>query len=173
MTLLLARLIVSVGGRENRRRYTKTVEYTTKKELRQMYVEFEAECEKTPLSDITVRDLLDSYIAYCRTLGRKATTIKGYEVVAERCYTPIGTISAKKCTTYQLEKFVAEMSSNGLSAKTIKNTMGLLSAAYKHAIKIGQLDSDPCEKLTLPQGQPRDIRVFYSVAITCVPRMAF
>lgn len=156
-----ARLIVSVGGRENRRRFTKTVEYTSKKELRQMYVEFEAECEKTPLSDITVRDLLDSYIAYCRTLGRKATTIKGYEVVAERCYTPIGMISAKKCTTYQLEKFVAEMSSNGLSAKTIRNTIGLLSAAFKHAIRIGQLESDPCERLTLPQGQPRDIRVFY------------
>lgn len=156
-----ARLIVSVGGRENRRRYTKTVEYANKKELRQMYVEFEAECEKTPLSDITVSDLLDSYIAYCRTLGRKATTIKGYEVVAERCQTPIGTILAKKCTTYQLEKFVAEMSSNGLSAKTIKNTIGLLSSAYDHAIRIGQLDSNPCSRLTLPKGQPREIRILH------------
>ena len=156
-----ARLIVSVGGRDNRRRFTKTVEYRTKKELRQMYTDFEAECEKTPLTDITIRDLLESYIAYCRTLGRKATTIKGYETTAERCYTPIGEILAKKGTTYQLEKFVAEMSSNGLSAKTIKNTIGLLSSAYDHAIRIGQLDSNPCSRLTLPKGQPREIRILH------------
>ena len=156
-----ARLIVSVGSRDNRRRFTKTVEYRTKKELRQMYTDFEAECERTPPSDITVRDLLESYIAYCRTLGRKATTIKGYETTAARCYTPIGETLAKKGTTYQLEKFVAEMSSNGLSAKTIKNTIGLLSSAYDHAIRIGQLDSNPCSRLTLPKGQPREIRILH------------
>lgn len=155
------RLVVSVGGREDRKRYTKTVECRTKKELRQVYAEFEAECQKTPLSDITVHDLLESYIAHCRTLGRKATTIKGYEVVSERCYPLIGTILAKNLTTYRLENFVAEMVDNGLSAKTIRNTIGLLSAAYRHAIQIGQLESDPCERLTLPQGQPREIRIFY------------
>lgn len=155
------RLIVSVGGRDDRKRYTRTVECRTKKELRKVYAEFEAECQKTPLSDITVRDLLKSYIIHCKTLGRKATTIKGYRITAERCYSSVGTISAKSLTTYRLEKFVAEMVDNGLSAKTIRNTIGLLSAAYKHAIRIGQLESDPCEKLTLPQGQPREIRILY------------
>ena len=155
------RLIVSVGGRADRRRYTKTVECRTKKELRQVYAEFEAECQRIPLSDITVRDLLESYIVHCNTLGRKATTLRGYRVTAERCYSSIGTILAKSLTTYRLESFVAEMVDNGLSAKTIRNTIGLLSAAYKHAIRIGQLESDPCKRLTLPKGQPRDIRILY------------
>ena len=146
-----ARLIVSVGGRTDRRRFCRTVTYKTKKELKKLYDDFEAECQKMPLTDITVRDLLESYIAYCRTLGRKATTLHGYEVTAERCYPLIGAILAKSLTTYRLEKFVAEMGEKRLSAKTIKNTVGLLSSAYDHAILIGQLEENPCKRLILPK----------------------
>ena len=156
-----ARLIVSVGGRADRRRFCKTVTYKTKKELKKLYEDFEAECQNTPLTDITVQDLLESYIAYCRTLGRKPTTLRGYRVTAGRCYPLIGTILAKSLTTYRLEKFVAEMGEKGLSAKTIKNTMGLLSAAYDHAIFIGQLKENPCKRVALPKIQPKDIRIFY------------
>ena len=156
-----ARLIVSVGGRAERKRFCKTVTYKTKKELKKLYDEFEAECQNEPLSDITVKDLLESYVSHCKTLGRKATTIHGYEVTAERCYSSIGTILAKNLTTYRLEKFVAEMGDNNLSAKTIKNTIGLLSAAYDHAIFIGQLDTNPCKRISLPKLTPKDIRIFY------------
>lgn len=155
------RLIVSVGGREDRRRYTKTVECRTKKELRQLYSEFEAECQGTPLTDITVRQLLDAYVSHCKTLGRKATTIRGYEIAVERLSEPLQRISAKNCTTYHLEKEIALMSQNRLSAKSIKNTISIISAAYRHAIRIGQLEDNPCERLTLPKGQPREIRILY------------
>lgn len=156
-----ARLIVSVGGRTDRRRFCRTVTYKTKKELKKLYDEFEAECQNAPLTDITVQDLLESYIAYCRTLGRKATTLHGYEVTAGRCYPLIGAILAKSLTTYRLEKFVAEMGEKRLSAKTIKNTIGLLSSAYDHAIFIGQLKENPCKRVSLPKQQPKDIRIFY------------
>lgn len=153
---------VSVGSRENRQRFSKTITHKGgKRELQRLYDEFEAECKKEPLTDMTIENLLDDYIAYCKTLGRKAETIRGYKIASQRCVASVGKISAKKCTTYRLEKFVAEMSDNDLSAKTIKNTIRLLSAAYRHAIKIGQLESDPCENLTLPQGKPRDIRILY------------
>lgn len=156
------RFIVSVGGRTDRKRYCKTITHKGgKKALQKLYDEFEAECQNEPLSDIMVKDLLKSYISHCKTLGRKATTIHGYEITAERCYSSIGTILAKSLTTYRLEKFVAEMGDNNLSAKTIKNTIGLLSAAYDHAIFIGQLDSNPCKRVSLPKGQPKDIRIFY------------
>ena len=156
-----ARLIVSVGGRADRRRFCKTVTYKTKKELKKLYEEFEEECRQLPPTDITVQDLLESYIAYCRTLGRKQTTLRGYRVTAGRCYPLIGGILAKSLTTYRLEKFVAEMGEKRLSAKTIKNTIGLLSSAYDHAIFIGQLKENPCKRVTLPKGQPKDIRIFY------------
>lgn len=156
-----ARLIVSVGGRADRRRFCKTVTYKTKKELKQLYNDFEEECRQLPPTDITVQDLLESYIAYCRTLGRKATTLRGYKVTAERCYEPIGAISAQSLTTYRLEKFIAEMGEKQLSAKTIKNTISLLSSAYDHAIFIGQLKENPCKRVALPKIQPKDIRILY------------
>ena len=156
------RFVVSVGGRADRKRYCKTVTHKGgKKALQKMYDEFEAECQKTPLTDITVKDLLESYVLHCKTLGRKATTIHGYEVTAERCYPLLGTILAKSLTTYRLEKFIAEMGDSGLSPKTIKNTIGLLSAAYDHAIFIGQLTENPCKRITLPKLTPKDIRIFY------------
>lgn len=156
------RFIVSVGGRADRKRYCKTVTHKGgKRALQKLYDEFEAECQATPLLDITVKDLLESYVSHCKTLGRKATTIHGYEVTAERCYSSIGTILAKNLTTYRLERFVAEMGDNNLSAKTIKNTIGLLSAAYDHAIFIGQLDTNPCKRISLPKLTPKDIRIFY------------
>lgn len=156
-----ARLIVSIGGRTDRRRFCKTVTYKTKKELKQLYNDFEEECRQLPPTDITVKDLLESYIAYCRTLGRKQTTLRGYRVTAERCYPLIGAISAQSLTTYRLEKFIAEMGEKRLSAKTIKNTIGLLSSAYDHAIFIGQLKENPCKRVSLPKQQPKDIRIFY------------
>lgn len=155
-----ARLYVSIGGRSDRQRFSKTVTYKTKKELKELYDAFIKECEETPAVDITVKDLLESYIAYCRTLNRKATTIRGYEIASERLVRSVGKTLARSLTTYQLEKSVALMSDNGLGAKSIKNSISLLSAAYRHAIRIGQLTENPCERLVLPKIVPRDIRIF-------------
>lgn len=156
------RFYVSIGGRSDRQRFSKTITHKGgKKELERLYNEFVAECEDAPAEDITVRDLLESYIAYCRTLGRKETTIHGYEIAAERLYSSVGAIKAKSLTTYRLEKEIALMSSNGLGAKSIKNSISLLSAAYRHAIRIGQLKENPCEALTLPKIEPKDIRILH------------
>lgn len=156
------RLIVNVGSRDHRKRYTKTIEHKGgKKALQKIYDEFEAECRKNPSADITIEDLLNGYINYGRVLGRKATTIRGYEVAARRLYPLLGEILARSLTTAQLEEKIALMSSNGLSAKTIKNTVSLLSSAYEHAILIGQLRANPCKRVTLPKGRPRDIRILY------------
>ena len=127
-----------------------------------MYDAFEEECSNTePTSDITVKELVDDYIAYCKALGRKATTLNGYRIASQRLQPSIESTLARKCTTYQLEKFVAEMSSNGLASKSIRNTIAVLSAAYRHAVKIGQLKENPCENLTIPKGKPREIRILY------------
>lgn len=155
--------VVSIGSGANRRRPSKTITFKGgKKELQRLYEEFEEECKNTePTTDITVKELVDDYIAYCKALGRKPTTIRGYEIAVGRLQTPVERTLAKNCTTYQLEKFVAEMSSNGLSAKSIRNTIAVLSAAYRHAIKIGQLKDNPCENLTIPKGKPREIRILH------------
>lgn len=157
------RFIVSVGGRDDRRRFTKTVNKFSggKKELQKLYDEFEEECKNAPHEKMTVKELCDSYIAYCKTLGRKATTIHGYENIAEGLSARLQRISAHECTTYHLEKEIALMSDNGLGAKSIKNKIGFISAAYKHAIRIGQLTDNPCERLILPKVEQKEVRIFY------------
>ena len=155
------RFIVSAGSGQNRRRFCKTIECKGKREANRLYAEFEAECQQDPLTDITVKQLIEDYIDHCEALGRKATTIRGYRIAVERIYPSVDKILAKDCTTYRLEKIVAQMSQNGLGAKSIKNTMGIVSAAYRHAIKTGQLTDNPCERLTLPKITPREIRILH------------
>lgn len=156
------RFIVSIGSGSARRKVSKTITHKGgKKELKRLYDEFELEAKSTPLSDITVGELLDAYVEHCKTLGRKADTIRGYKVIVKRYSSLFKTIKARECTTYHIEKEIASMSRQSLSAKTIKNTIGLLSAAYRHGIYIKQLDSNPCEYAQLPQGQPKEKRILY------------
>ena len=156
-----ARLIVSVGSGKTRRRFTRTVVYNKKAELKELYREFEAECQKAPLSEMTAGELIDFNIAYKKSLNLKATTIRGYQSCADRFSEPFRAIAAKRCTTYDIEKEIAAMNQRGLSAKTIKNTIGFLSSAFDHAIYIGQLENNPCKRASLPKGQPREIRILY------------
>lgn len=156
------RFIVSVGSGKTRHRYTKTVTHKGgKKALQKMYDDFEAECLQRPQTDVTVMQLLDDHITHLEALGRKATTIRGYKICVERARWLIDGLLARNCTTYHIEKIIAEMSSNGLSPKTIKNTIGLISAAYEHAIRIGQLQTNPCKNATLPQAEPTEKRILY------------
>ena len=157
-----ARLVVNIGSGKNRQRPSKTVTYKTKRELKKLYEDFENECkgEKTD-TDITVKELVDDYIAYCKALGRKPTTLKGYRIASQRLQPSVERTLARNCTTYQLEKEIALMAQNGLSAKSIKNTIGLLSSAFEHAIRVGQLSRNPCRHLVLPKGKPREVRILY------------
>ena len=156
------RFIVNIGSRGNRRRVTKTIIHTGgKKELNKLYQEFEAESLHKPLSDITVGELIESHIAFVKTLGRKPTTIRGYNLSLQRFSARFKAVKAKDLTTYTIEKEISSMSQRGLSAKTIKNTIGLLSSAYEHAIFTRQLDSNPCKYATLPKVKSKPIDILH------------
>ncbi len=157
------RFIVNIGSGAARRRVTKTVIFDGgKKALAKLFEEFEQEArEQKPLSDITIEELLNNHIAFTETLGRKATTIRGYKKCAQRFDSRFKSISAREVETYHVEKEISRMTKYGLSAKTVKNTIGLLSAAYEHAIYTKQLADNPCKFAVLPQGQSREVRILY------------
>lgn len=156
------RFTASVGSGKNRKRPTKTIEFNGgKKELQRLYNEFEDECKNRPQTDITVEQLVNDYILRCKSLGRKKTTIHGYEIALKRLSSPTQATLAKNCTTYRLQKEIAEMSSNGLGAKSVKNTISLLSASYRQAIRLGLLNENPCEKLVMPSGKQKEVRILY------------
>lgn len=156
-----ARLIVSIGSGDTRRRATKTITYKTKKELRQAYEDFEREARNGPPSDMTVGELIKAHIEHSEAIGRKAETIRGYRVCEKRLNLPFKRILAKDCTSYHVEREVARMAKNGLSAKTIKNTVGLISAAYRHAMRQKLLKENPCDGVVLPTIKKADVRILY------------
>ena len=157
------RFIVNIGSGATRRRVTKTITFDGgKKALKKLYDEFEESAlAQKPLSDITIEELLDSHIAFVETIGRKQTTIRGYRKCVQRLDCRFKNIKAKDCTTYQIEKEITRMSKYGLSAKTIKNSIGLISAAYEHAIHTKQLEDNPCKYATLPKGTKREVKILF------------
>lgn len=154
-----AKLTVSTGGGKNRKRRTKTVTFTRKSELKQMYREFEDEVLHNPLKDITVHDLVESYIKGRRVLGIKETTIRGYNIAAKRLYERFERISAGELTSFQVQASVGDMAED-YSAKTIANTISLLSSAYDTAVRLGQLAENPCKRVVLPKRERPDIDIF-------------
>lgn len=154
-----ARLIVSIGSGGNRKRKTKTVTYTGKKDLERQYREFEVEARKASLSDLTVDELISGYINNRRVMGAKPTTLKGYDVCLERFNGPLRYKRAKEVHPYLLEDFVSQ-NANKWSPKTMRNTLGLLSASYTRAIKLGLLEDNPCTKITLPKNRQPEIKTF-------------
>lgn len=157
------RFVVNIGSGASRRRVTKTITHTGgKKELKRLYDAFAEEATTSkPLADITVGELLESHIAFTETLNRKPTTLRGYKKCAQRFDARFKSIKAKDLNTYLVEKEIARMAKSGLSAKTIKNTIGLLSAAYEHALYTKQLAENPCKYANLPKGTPKEIRILY------------
>lgn len=185
-----AQLIVSVGSasKGTRRRVTKIVEYNGKKDLEKKYRAFEDEVRKNPLTNVTVEELLDSYIANAEMRGLSATTLHGYRADKNRIISVFKGIKAKDLTTYQIDNYVSSMAKI-YAPKTIHNTVHLLDAAYQRAVKSGQLSENPCAGVVLPKkkkpeiqtlspeqvhsfveklnDQPADIRVGYLLCLMC------
>lgn len=154
-----AQLIVSVGSasKGTRRRVTKTVTFTRKKDLEKMYQHFEDEVRRNPLYNVTVDELLDAYISNAELRGLSANTIHGYKAAQKRINTAFEKTSARSLATYQIDAFVAEMAKK-YTPKTIKNTVALLDAAYQRAVRSGQLAENPCTSVTLPKQQKKEIK---------------
>ena len=79
-----AKFIVEAGNGSKRKRRTKTVTYQKKRDVLQMYAQFENEVKHNPLIDTKVTELVDAYIKNRKVVGIKATTERGYNVAKKR-----------------------------------------------------------------------------------------
>lgn len=164
-----AKLIVSVGSssRGTRRRYTRIVDITGKKDAEKQYRAFELECNSSAMTAESVGDLVQAYIDMQRIKGVKETTLTGYESYAKRLKLAFKGIKAQDLTPYQIERFIASAMrgepSKGYpkkaSPKTIKGYISLLSSAYKMAIRNKMLTYNPCDAVEIPKQKKPDIVV--------------
>lgn len=157
------RFIVNIGSGAARRRVTKTVYHEGgKKELKRLYQQFESEALNKPLSDITVGELLQTHLDFTRALGRRETTMHGYEAIVRRFNSDFKNLKAKDITTYHVERELGRMAKLGLSSKSLKMTLSLLHASYDHAIRAHQLEENPCKMINIPEGKKkREIRILH------------
>lgn len=152
------RLRVSVGSRQSRKTYSRTVEVSGKKDAKKKYDEF---CQEvaggvTP-QKMTVSELLDLYTDHLEVLGTRATTMKGYNTCKRRIEKYIGNRKAQSLDTYDVDNFVAVMRKDGLSPKTIKNTISVLRSAYSYAK--GRVGNNPCIGVDQPKVNKPDIKI--------------
>ena len=156
-----ARFRVSIGStsKGTRQIRTKTVTYNKKKELEKMYQDFENECRMIVVPVDTVSDLLHTYMESLHIKGIRATTMRGYSVCEKRINSVLGNLSAQGITTYQINDFISRMAKQGLSAKTIKNTVSFLSSAYKYGMRSQMLTDNPCVLAVIPKRVQPDINI--------------
>lgn len=68
-----------------------------------------------------------------------------------------GKVKASELTSYRLEKEICL--NRKYSPKTIKNTISLLSSAYKKAIDVKMLTENPCLKVQKPKMEKKKVQI--------------
>lgn len=142
-----------------RHRKTKVVE-CGKRELKQLYSEFQVECKHKPKEDTcTVRELLESYIDNCEMRKLSVNTIRGYRVCSKRLNSAFGEVLAKDLTPYMINEFIRSQTKLERSSKTIGNSVSLLGSAYEFAIGLDLLVTSPCSKVKLPKKESSEKKI--------------
>lgn len=131
------------------------------KELTRQMVLFDEECRGSSLTDGHIKfetfagQWFTEYVD--KALGKR--TQANYKQLAPRVYQSISHLYMDKITPRQVQKFINGLSEpganqahpdRGLSPKSIKNHLSMISSVFTYAIKMGMIQSNPCRAVTLP-----------------------
>ena len=141
------------------------------KELNRQMVLFDEECRGSSLTDGHIKfetfalQWQQEYVE--KALGKR--TQANYKQLLPRVYAAIGHLYMDKITPRQIQKFINSLSEpganqthgdRGLSPKSVKNHLSVISAVFAYAIKMGMLQYNPCRAVTLP---PLEEKVCYTL----------
>lgn len=135
------------------KRYRRTVTYTSKRNAEKQYREFEREVldSKVNVGNITVEEILTLAINHSKRNGARLSTVRGYEKQKDRILKTLGNPRAKSVKSRDVESWIDKLYAVPYSAKTIRDTLSLLSRGYNRAIQTGSLDYNPCDSVILPK----------------------
>jgi integrase len=98
--------------------------------------------------------------SYPVTKGLKYSTVEGYKHIVNDVLVPsYGKLPVHEVTTERIEREVARMTKDGLSASTINNTLNVLSKILKRARKRKLISGNPLEDVDRPRARARERRV--------------
>jgi len=122
-----------------------------------------AYCEKSLETKCTkpFRDYLLANLAEKRRGRIKASTYDSYYRIVHNHILPgLGDTPMHRLTMQQIQLFLSNLHSRGLSDGTVNNIFCYLSGVTRNAVKSGALAQDICEDISLPRSRQKAIRAF-------------
>jgi integrase len=113
------------------------------------------------------------HLAHLEAIGRKPSTLRSYRNQFDSQIVPrIGTRPIAGLTRDEVESLVAALKRDRLSAKTIRNILGLLNGICEFAIKHGWANTNPCRYVDRPRvEESQDIRYLDPAELEAVLRV--
>lgn len=144
------------------------------KELNRQMVLFDEECRGIAATDGHIKfqafseQWFSEYVD--KSLGKR--TRHNYRQMTPRIYAAIGHLYLDKITPRQLQRFINSLgepgasrnaTGHGLSPKSIKNHLSLISSVFTYAVKMGMVPANPCRAVTLPPLETGKEKVCYTL----------
>lgn len=110
---------------------------------------------------LAVKDYLDKWLKTAARPRLRERTHDDYSELLKRYVRPsLGEKRLCDVRPLDIQNLYADMTTRGLSARTVRYTHAILSSAFKQAIKWHMLIYNPCEAVELPRIERREMKAF-------------
>ncbi len=125
-------------------------------------------------SKLTVGDFYDRWLTTYAEANLEPKTVQGYEsIVAMHLKPAFGSVLLQKLTPFAIQSLYSRLLNNGrkdgheggLSASTVLHIHRLMSEAFKMAVRWQLLPRNPCDAVTPPKVEPREVQAKDEVEI--------
>jgi integrase len=119
-------------------------------------------------AEISLDAYLDKWLATAVTPRVRAHTLDDYTRLLVRYIRPkLGKHRLASITPLDLQSLYGAMTSNGLTARTVRYTHSVLSSAFKQAIRWQMLQQNPCANVELPKQQRKEMMALSPEQAAC------
>jgi integrase len=109
------------------------------------------------LERVTVEQAGRRLIAHLATLGRKRSTLQGYEsFLRVHLAEYFGDAPLARIERHDVERFMVACRDNGQSVKSTLNYLGLLHSIFEYAISQDWVATNPCKRVAKPRATDAD-----------------
>jgi integrase len=110
-----------------------------------------------PVERVTIEQAGRRLIAHLATLGRKRSTLQGYESFLRVHLAPhFGDAPLARIERHDIERFMAACRDGGQSVKSTLNYLGLLHSIFEYGIAEGWVAGNPCKRVAKPRAAEAD-----------------
>jgi integrase len=156
----LVRAYIGRDPHTNKRRYLNQTVKGTKKEAQQQLTKLMRELDTDSWIEptmLTINQFLDKWLDSIRPNVR-ANTFMDYEYTLKQYVRPyLGHCRLEKITPLEIQAAVSKLSRKGLSARTIRSAITVLSTALKQAVKWRLTQSNPADFVDKPKIQRKEM----------------